>query len=124
MELTEQQQNQVIQWFLGDEVGGGNKLDRTQSPFREMAENEGTAEGIELALLHSMFAVIREHTVEGYFCDPIYGGNRGAVGWRLVGFPGDPMGLHRPANEARIRCQADSDQDAGRSPARIEQPTR
>ncbi len=92
VELTEQQQNQVIQWFLGDEVGGGNKLDRTQSPFREMAENEGTAEGIELALLHSMFAVIREHTVEGYFCDPIYGGNRGAVGWRLVGFPGVQWG--------------------------------
>ena len=36
--------------------------------------------------------VIREHTVEGYFCDPVYGGNRGAVGWRLVGFPGAQWG--------------------------------
>jgi gluconate 2-dehydrogenase gamma chain len=28
------------------------------------------------------------NTVEGYFADPVYGGNRDKVGWRLVGFPG------------------------------------
>lgn len=27
-------------------------------------------------------------TLEGFFGDPVYGGNRHAVGWRLVGFPG------------------------------------
>lgn len=27
-------------------------------------------------------------TIEGFFCDPVYGGNRDMVGWRLVGFPG------------------------------------
>ena len=27
-------------------------------------------------------------TLEGFFSDPVYGGNRNAVGWRLVGFPG------------------------------------
>src|SRR6185503_1648624 len=41
-----------------------------------------------LALLFRLFAVIREHAIEGFFCDPVYGGNRNAVGWRLVGFPG------------------------------------
>jgi gluconate 2-dehydrogenase gamma chain len=34
------------------------------------------------------FAVIRTHTMEGMFADPIYGGNRDFAGWRLVGFPG------------------------------------
>lgn len=47
---------------------------------------------IDLALLQRFFAVIREHTMEGFFCDPLYGGNRGAVGWRLVGFPGVQWG--------------------------------
>ena len=28
------------------------------------------------------------NTVEGYFSDPMYGGNRDKVGWKLVGFPG------------------------------------
>ena len=27
-------------------------------------------------------------TIEGYFGDPVYGGNRGMVGWRAIGFPG------------------------------------
>jgi gluconate 2-dehydrogenase gamma chain len=26
--------------------------------------------------------------MEGFFADPIYGGNRGKIGWKLVGFPG------------------------------------
>jgi gluconate 2-dehydrogenase gamma chain len=29
-------------------------------------------------------------TMEGFFSDPIYGGNRDKVGWKLVGFPGLP----------------------------------
>ena len=27
-------------------------------------------------------------TIEGYFCDPVYGGNKDMVGWKLIGFPG------------------------------------
>lgn len=42
----------------------------------------------ETLLITRLLAVVREHTIEGFFCDPAYGGNRGAVGWRLVGFPG------------------------------------
>jgi gluconate 2-dehydrogenase gamma chain len=69
--------DEVIRRFLGPEV-------------------QESAEGLQFgpsdqpggAILLRFFAVIREHTVEGYFCDPAYGGNRGAVGWKLVGFPG------------------------------------
>lgn len=28
------------------------------------------------------------NTMEGYFSDPIHGGNRHAAGWKMVGFPG------------------------------------
>jgi len=27
-------------------------------------------------------------TIEGFFSDPVYGGNKGMVGWKLIGFPG------------------------------------
>jgi gluconate 2-dehydrogenase gamma chain len=27
-------------------------------------------------------------TVEGYFSDPVYGGNRNMAAWRMIGFPG------------------------------------
>ena len=32
------------------------------------------------------------HTIEGLLCDPAYGGNKGAAGWKLIGFPGAQYG--------------------------------
>jgi gluconate 2-dehydrogenase gamma chain len=34
------------------------------------------------------FNLLLDNTIEGFFSDPIYGGNRGKLGWKLVGFPG------------------------------------
>jgi gluconate 2-dehydrogenase gamma chain len=34
------------------------------------------------------FNLLLESTIEGFFSDPIYGGNRDKIGWKLVGFPG------------------------------------
>lgn len=36
----------------------------------------------------AFFLLIQANVVEGYFADPIYGGNRDMCGWKLVGFPG------------------------------------
>jgi gluconate 2-dehydrogenase gamma chain len=34
------------------------------------------------------FTLLLNSTMEGLFSDPIYGGNRGKVAWKMVGFPG------------------------------------
>ncbi len=34
------------------------------------------------------FGALLDATMEGFFADPIYGGNRDKIGWKLVGFPG------------------------------------
>ena len=36
----------------------------------------------------SFFEMLLQNTNEGFFADPIYGGNRDFIGWKLVGFPG------------------------------------
>ncbi|QYR20369.1 gluconate 2-dehydrogenase subunit 3 family protein [Paenibacillus sp. sptzw28] len=36
----------------------------------------------------AFFELIRDHTMEGMFSDPIYGGNYEALGWRLLGYAG------------------------------------
>jgi gluconate 2-dehydrogenase gamma chain len=36
----------------------------------------------------TFFNLIREHTLQGMFCDPYYGGNANFVGWDLLGYPG------------------------------------
>ena len=34
------------------------------------------------------FAMLYQNVMEGMFSDPIYGGNRDKIGWKLIGFPG------------------------------------
>ena len=35
--------------------------------------------------------MFRQNVLEGMLADPAYGGNRDMVGWKWIGFPGDPM---------------------------------
>jgi gluconate 2-dehydrogenase gamma chain len=34
------------------------------------------------------FHFLQQNTMEGFLADPIYGGNRNFIGWKLIGFPG------------------------------------
>jgi gluconate 2-dehydrogenase gamma chain len=36
----------------------------------------------------AFFAQLLENAREGYFADPLYGGNRGMAAWKWIGFPG------------------------------------
>jgi gluconate 2-dehydrogenase gamma chain len=47
---------------------------------------------IELASVSSklFFGLLLRNTMEGFFADPMYGGNRDKAGWKLIGFPGVP----------------------------------
>jgi gluconate 2-dehydrogenase gamma chain len=51
-------------------------------------QQDSRLEGIQESYF---FQLLRGHTVEGVFCDPLHGGNIGMVGWKLVGFPGPVM---------------------------------
>ena len=80
VDLAPGKQDDVVRCFFGAEiVGPSTKQDSGQ---------DSVGADVDAALLKRLFAIIREHTLEGFFCDPVYGGNRDAVGWRLVGFPG------------------------------------
>ncbi len=38
--------------------------------------------------LREFFGLLVQNTKEGYFADPMYGGNHGMAAWKYVGFPG------------------------------------
>jgi gluconate 2-dehydrogenase gamma chain len=61
------------------------------------ALEQGKAAGFSWPTAQEFFNVVRTHTMEGMFADPIYGGNRDFAGWRLVGFPG-AQGNFTPAD--------------------------
>ena len=60
---------------------------------------DGTASGFGDPSAALFFTTVRDHVTEGFFCDPVYGGNRDMVGWRLIGF----AGAQRAYTEADIR---------------------
>jgi gluconate 2-dehydrogenase gamma chain len=41
----------------------------------------------------TFFNQVRQHTIQGTFCDPYYGGNANFVGWDLIGYPGIRMSV-------------------------------
>jgi len=36
----------------------------------------------------TFFSLLLQLTIEGYFADPMYGGNKDAAAWKMIGFPG------------------------------------
>jgi gluconate 2-dehydrogenase gamma chain len=65
--------------------------------FTDLSINQQNAllgemeQDVELGFIPSsaaFFNLIRAHTLQGMFCDPIYGGNANMVGWDLIGYPG------------------------------------
>jgi hypothetical protein len=42
-----------------------------------------------MSSVSSFMSVLFEHTIEGLYAAPEYGGNQGLAGWKEIGFPGD-----------------------------------
>ena len=55
------------------------------------AEQDAALKQIESSLF---FTLLRQHSIEGMFCDPMHGGNRNMVGWQMIGFPGPHMSYY------------------------------
>jgi gluconate 2-dehydrogenase gamma chain len=61
------------------------KPDEQDKLLAGMEKGEVKLPGFDSKML---FNAIHGNTIEGFFADPSYGGNRDMAGWKLVGFPG------------------------------------
>jgi gluconate 2-dehydrogenase gamma chain len=68
----------------------GKALDKLTSAQQDEVLRGLDTGKIELDTVRAQFFfnMLLNSTVEGFFSDPIYGGNRDKAGWKLVGFPG------------------------------------
>jgi gluconate 2-dehydrogenase gamma chain len=87
VELTEERQDDVLRSLEASE----------QAPVAEPepATEAMTAAPIEVRLQQAkaeahmtFFELLVAHTSQGYYSDPIYGGNRDRVGWKAIGWHG------------------------------------
>jgi gluconate 2-dehydrogenase gamma chain len=58
-------------------------------------------------------SLLFEHTIEGMYSTPEYGGNRGRAGWKDIGFPGDVQPRGYPGDEVERPDGRDPVDDTG-----------
>jgi gluconate 2-dehydrogenase gamma chain len=73
-------------------------LARTGKPFHQLSAQgqdaflkqleAGTVDLGPDVKAQAYFGLLLQNVMEGYFSDPIYGGNRGMTPWKMIGFPG------------------------------------
>jgi gluconate 2-dehydrogenase gamma chain len=51
------------------------------------------------------FSQLWEMTVEGFFSDPVYGGNKDMVAWKMIGFPGAYASYYDLIDQHGIKLQ-------------------
>lgn len=75
--------------YVGTTFPGKTFKDLSPQQQDELLKNLEAGK-VDLKVMSSaaFFTLLLANTMEGYFADPVYGGNRNMVGWKLVGFPG------------------------------------
>jgi gluconate 2-dehydrogenase gamma chain len=81
VQLTPEQQDRILIGMEHPalETGAGMEEAKAVEPALQQTNAE-----IDLAF----FPLLALHTRQGFYADPIYGGNKNRVGWRLIGFEG------------------------------------
>ena len=76
---------------LTDEFRRSNRGFGTRTPEEQdayLAALEKESRDLGGVPSNIFFQSLLDITIEGYFCDPVYGGNKDMVSWKLIGFPG------------------------------------
>jgi gluconate 2-dehydrogenase gamma chain len=69
---------------------GGAPFEKLPGPHQDAYLTRLQTTQVDLGGVPSkvFFESLLQMTIEGYFCDPVYGGNRGMAAWAMIGFPG------------------------------------
>lgn len=86
VELTEGQQDEVLAQMERPEQQ--EDLEEAQVTAGYGAPPEPAMQQTSTEIELDFFPLLALHTRQGFYSDPIYGGNKDRVGWRLIGFQG------------------------------------
>ncbi len=91
-QLTTDQQDRIL---TDMQAGTPNTFDGSSIQAATTTPAGGGGEALEQMApgapgvgAQAFFNLLLSHTIAGFFADPVYAGNRGMIGWNLIGFPG------------------------------------
>lgn len=79
-DLNDEQQDEVLVDLSGRPKPEHMKFDSSgeHGTFLQGTFDEGL----------DFFSALALHARQGYYCDPVYGGNKDFIGWKVIGYPG------------------------------------
>ncbi len=83
--LTAEQQDQILAKM--ERPAQQTDLEEAQATMA-FAPVEPAMQQTSVEIDLDFFPLLALHTRQGFYADPIYGGNKGHVGWKLIGFEG------------------------------------
>jgi len=68
----------------------GKSFDKLEAPAQDayLTRLQNGTHDLEGVPAKTFFESLLSMTIEGYFSDPVYGGNKGMAAWSMIGFPG------------------------------------
>lgn len=89
-QLTAEQQNRVLT-DMEASAPGESEEDQATAAWEPSEEAEPSEPAMQQTLTEvelDFFSLLVLHTRQGFYSDPIYGGNKNRSGWEVLGFPG------------------------------------
>jgi gluconate 2-dehydrogenase gamma chain len=87
-DLTPGQQDDILRSLESPDRQEGSGASRGERPITYGGPVEPALQQTNAESDLDFFPLLVTHTRQGWLADPIYGGNRGRVGWKTIGFPG------------------------------------
>jgi gluconate 2-dehydrogenase gamma chain len=81
--LSAGQQDEILK-----EVEGRSGAEPARAPGEALGGPEPALQQTSTEVDLEFLPLLITHTRQGFYADPIYGGNRDRVGWGVIGFPG------------------------------------
>lgn len=91
-QLAPDEQDRVLRDMEAGVADADGAAAVTASPIQTGSATGAGAPGQSGIAAKAFFELLLAYTVAGFFADPVHGGNRDMVGWKLIGFPGAQMG--------------------------------
>jgi len=92
--LSPEQQDEILHDMDSGKVENFGRVSLRTQPAIFQGGDQGTGQstGENGISAKAFFELLLTYTIAGFFADPVHGGNRDMVGWKLIGFPGAQMG--------------------------------
>jgi gluconate 2-dehydrogenase gamma chain len=92
--LSPEEQDDILREMDSGDIEEFGRVSLKTSPATFEGGDQGLGPSTRQSAItaKAFFELLLAYTIAGFFVDPVHGGNRDMVGWKMIGFPGAQIG--------------------------------